>query len=145
MNKEPLFRLTKHITFFEAELKDYEKFESLSWNEYNQERSKRRDVERWIENIVNSSIDIAKIILSVEGITLADTYKETMVLLSLVPGFDKNEVESLSDWVKLRNIISHEYLDIRWSSIKKFVSETKPLYERFLNRLRKYIEVKYKQ
>lgn len=145
MNKEPLFRLTKHITFFEAELKDYEKFESLSWNEYNQERSKRRDVERWIENIVNSSIDIAKIILSVEGITLADTYKETMVLLSLVPGFDKNEVESLSDWVKLRNIISHEYLDIRWSSIKKFISETKPLYERFLNRLRKYIEVKYKQ
>ena len=145
MNKEPLFRLTKHITFFEAELKDYEKFESLSWNEYNQDRSKRRDVERWIENIVNSSIDIAKIILSVEGITLADTYKETMVLLSLVPGFDKNEVESLSDWVKLRNIISHEYLDIRWSSIKKFISETKPLYERFLNRLRKYIEVKYKQ
>ncbi len=145
MNKEPLFRLTKHITFFEAELKDYEKFESLSWNEYNQDRSKRRDVERWIENIVNSSIDIAKIILSVEGITLADTYKETVVLLSLVPGFDKNEVESLSDWVKLRNIISHEYLDIRWSSIKKFISETKPLYERFLNRLRKYIEVKYKQ
>ena len=145
MNKEPLFRLTKHITFFEAELKDYEKFEFLSWNEYNQDRSKRRDVERWIENIVNSSIDIAKIILSVEGITLADTYKETMVLLSLVPGFDKNEVESLSDWVKLRNIISHEYLDIRWSSIKKFISETKPLYERFLNRLRKYIEVKYKQ
>lgn len=145
MNKEPLFRLTKHITFFEAELKDYEKFESLSWNEYNQDRSKRRDVERWIENIVNSSIDIAKIILSVEGITLADTYKETMVLLSLVPGFDKNEIESLSDWVKLRNIISHEYLDIRWSSIKKFISETKPLYERFLNRVRKYIEVKYKQ
>ena len=145
MNKEPLFRLTKHITFFEAELKDYEKFESLSWNEYNQERSKRRDVERWIENIVNSSIDIAKIILSVEGITLADTYKETVVLLSLVPGFDKNEIESLSGWIKLRNIISHEYLDIRWSSIKKFVSETKPLYERFLNRLRKYIEVKYKQ
>lgn len=145
MNKEPLFRLTKHITFFEAELKDYEKFESLSWNEYNQDRSKRRDVERWIENIVNSSIDIAKIILSVEGITLADTYKETVVLLSLVPGFDKNEVESLSGWVKLRNIISHEYLDIRWSSIKKFILETKPLYERFLNRLRKYIEVKYKQ
>lgn len=42
MNKEPLFRLTKHITFFEAELKDYEKFESLSWNEYNQDRSIRK-------------------------------------------------------------------------------------------------------
>ena len=144
MTKEPLYRLTKHITFLEAELKDYEEFESLSWNEYNKDRSKRRDVERWVENIINSSIDIAKIIINVEGISLADTYKETVVLLSLVPGFDKNEVESLSGWIKLRNIISHEYLDIRWSSIKKFISETKPLYEGFLNRVRRYIEIKAK-
>lgn len=144
MTKEPLYRLTKHITFLEAELKDYEEFESLSWNEYNKDRSKRRDVERWVENIVNSSIDIAKIIINVEGISLADTYKETVALLSLVPGFDKNEVESLSGWIKLRNIISHEYLDIRWSSIKKFISETKPLYEGFLNRVRRYIEIKAK-
>lgn len=144
MTKEPLYRLAKHITFLEAELKDYEEFESLSWNEYNKDRSKRRDVERWVENIVNSSIDIAKIIINVEGISLADTYKETVALLSLVPGFDKNEVESLSGWVKLRNIISHEYLDIRWSSIKKFISETKPLYEGFLGRVRRYIEIKAK-
>ena len=144
MTKEPLYRLTKHITFLEAELKDYEEFESLSWNEYNKDRSKRRDVERWVENIVNSSIDIAKIIINVEEISLADTYKETVALLSLVPGFDKNEVESLSGWIKLRNIISHEYLDIRWSSIKKFISETKPLYEGFLNRVRRYIEIKAK-
>ncbi|MBI2471238.1 MAG: DUF86 domain-containing protein [Planctomycetes bacterium] len=144
MTKEPLYRLAKHITFLEAELKDYEKFESLSWSEYNQERSKRRDVEKWIENIVNSSIDIAKIILSVEGISLADTYKDTVVLLSLVSGFNKDEVESLSGWVKLRNIISHEYLDIRWSSIQKFISETKPLYEGFLGVVRRYIEIKAK-
>lgn len=144
MTKEPLYRLAKHITFLEEELKDYGKFESLSWNEYNQERSKRRDVERWIENIVNSSIDIAKIILTVEGTSLPDTYKETVVLLSLVPGFDKNEAESLSGWIKLRNIISHEYLDIRWSSIKKFISESKPLYEGFLDRIRIYIEMKTK-
>jgi len=63
LKKEVRFRLTRLLDFLENELKDYKKFESLSWEDYNKDRSKRRDVERWVENIVNSSIDIAKIIL----------------------------------------------------------------------------------
>lgn len=34
MKKETVFRLTKHIAFIEDELKDHEKFVSLSWEEY---------------------------------------------------------------------------------------------------------------
>jgi len=64
LKKEVRFRLTRLLDFLENELKDYKKFESLLWEDYNKDRSKRRDVERWIENIVNSSIDITKIILS---------------------------------------------------------------------------------
>lgn len=64
MEKELKFRLIKHLTFLKNELQDYEAFSSLSWKEYNTERSKRRDVERWFENIINSSIDIAKLILT---------------------------------------------------------------------------------
>jgi len=142
LKKEAIFRLIKHITFLENELKDYKTFESLSWEEYNNERSKRRDVERWIENIINSSVDIAKIILASEGLPLADTYKEMITALSLVSGFDKKDMDRLSRWVRLRNIISHEYLDIRWLSIKKFISESKPLYDDFLNKVRGYLEKK---
>ncbi|MBI3583361.1 MAG: DUF86 domain-containing protein [Nitrospinae bacterium] len=142
MKKEAKFRLTKHIEFLKDELKDYENFKSLSWEEYKTNRNRRRDAERWIENIVNSSIDIAKIILTSEELPLADTYKDMIVSLSLVSIFNKEDMERLSKWVRLRNIISHEYLDIRWSSIKKFISETEPSYEDFLNRVRKYLEAK---
>lgn len=142
MKKEAKFRLAKHIEFLKDELKDYENFKSLSWEEYKTNRNRRRDAERWIENIVNSSIDIAKIILTSEELPLADTYKDMIVSLSLVSIFNKEDMEKLSKWVRLRNIISHEYLDIRWSSIKKFISETKPSYEDFLNRVRKYLEAK---
>jgi uncharacterized protein YutE (UPF0331/DUF86 family) len=65
--------LVKHINFLEKELDDYKKFHSLSWNEYSDNRDKRRNVERWIENIVSSSIDIARIILASEGKILPDT------------------------------------------------------------------------
>jgi len=140
LERENKTRLIKHITFLEEELNDYESFESLSQAEYNKERDKRRNVERWIENIINSSIDIAKVILSLERIPLPDTYKEVIALLSLVPDFYKDDVERLSDWVRLRNIISHEYLDIRWNSINRFINQAVPIYKDFLKSVKKYIE-----
>jgi len=142
LRKENKIRLVKHITFLEREIQDWESFKSLSWEEYNKDRSKRRNVERWIENIVNSSVDIAKIILASENIPLPETYKEIVASLPLIPGFDKETAGHLSEWVKLRNIISHEYLDVRWNSIKRFIEETGPIYRTFLEKVKIYIKEK---
>ena len=140
MERETKIRLIRHITFLEDELRDYENFKSLSQNEYNKERDKRRNVERWIENIINSSIDIAKIILASEKILLPDTYRESIAMLSLVPNFDKETIEYLAEWVRLRNIISHEYLDIRWNSINRFIHQAVPIYLDFLEMIKKYVD-----
>ena len=140
MKKEIRFRLIKHLTFLKNELKDYETFGTLSWKEYNDDRGKRRNVERWIENIINSSIDIAKLILISEGLSLPDTYKDVVKNLSLVANFNVEGVKKLSRWVSLRNIISHEYLDIRWISIQKFISESGLFYEDFLKRVQNYLK-----
>ncbi len=139
MKEELRERIIKHVNFIEKEIEDYSFFRDLSWEEYNINRSKRRDVERWIENIVNSSIDISKLILTAEDIKLPETYREIISFLSLVKGFDKEEMEKISRWVSLRNIIAHEYLDIRWASIKRFVQETEPLYKSFLERVKNYL------
>ena len=140
MKKEIRFRLIKHLTFLENELKDYEIFETLSWKEYNENRGKRRNVERWVENIINSSIDIAKLILTSEDRSLPDTYKDIVKNLSLVGVFSEEGMGKLSRWVSLRNIISHEYLDTRWASIQKFISESKPFYKDFLKRAENYLK-----
>lgn len=103
MEREIKLRLIKHTTFLESELQDFPLFRSLLWEDYQKERSKRRDVERWIENIINSSIDISKIILVAEKIPAPDTYKELMVSISLVPGFDKKRMGAISEWVRFRN------------------------------------------
>ena len=130
------------MSFLENELKDYNMFKSLSWKEYNEERTKRRDVERWIENIINSSIDISKIILTSEDKAVPDTYKAIVKNLSLIPGFSAENMEKLVEWVGLRNIISHEYLDVRWTSIKRFISETEPLYKDLLDKTKAYLKKK---
>lgn len=133
-------RLIKHIRFLEEELRDYEVFKDLSWEQYNSDRNIRRNVERWIENIVNSSIDISKLILTLEGKRLGETYREMVSLLSLVEGFDKADIERIAGWVALRNIIAHEYLDLRWNSIKRFIDESEPIYRRFLEQAKEYLK-----
>ena len=54
-------------------------------------------------------------------------------------GFSKEVTEALSEWVRLRNIIAHEYLDIRWASIEKFIREAAPLYRDFLAQVKEYL------
>jgi len=134
-------RLVKHIAFLEKELGDYPKFKALSWNDYSQDRDKRRNVERWIENIVTSSVDIARIILAAEDKLLPDTYKELVITLSLIPGFDNENMKKLAEWVRFRNNIVHESLD-KWKSIKKFIQETEANYREFLNSVKSYLNEK---
>ena len=140
MREELKQRLLKHVSFLEIELRDYPKFRQITQVEYREDRDKSRNVERWVENIINASIDISKVILTYEGKGLPDNYKEIVLSLSLVKELGIGNAEALSSWVKFRNIISHEYLDIRWASIKKFISETEPLYRDLLDKVKIYLE-----
>jgi uncharacterized protein YutE (UPF0331/DUF86 family) len=133
-------RLLRLINFLEIELRDYSKFRQITQAEYREDRDKSRNVERWVENIINSSVDISKVILTYEGKSLPDNYKDIVLSLSLVKDLGIGDAEALSYWVKFRNIISHEYLDIRWASIKKFISETEPLYRDLLDKVKIYLE-----
>lgn len=143
MKKEIQFRLIKHIEFLKTELEDFTIFQALTWEEYQLDRGKRRNIERWIENIVNSSIDLAKILLQAENLPLPDTDGEIVRSLSLIPSFDDKEtIEKIAQWVRLRNIISHEYLDIRWSSIERFISQSPTVYFNFINCMDSYLQGK---
>ena len=99
-------------------------------------------MERWIENIINSTVDISKVVLTSEEILIPDTYRNIVEAISTVGGLEDVAAEKLSRWVRFRNIIAHEYLDIKWSSITRFINETGPLYKDFLKALRRFLEHK---
>lgn len=60
-------RLIYLIDFLKTELNDFVLVKNIINKEYETDSYKRRNVERWVENIVNSSIDIAKVLLASEG------------------------------------------------------------------------------
>jgi uncharacterized protein YutE (UPF0331/DUF86 family) len=83
----------------------------------------RRNVERWVENLVNAATDTAKILLAARDMPVPETYRETLRNLSVLEGFPAEAAEKLASYARLRNLLAHEYLDIRWPEIRRFIDE----------------------
>lgn len=130
--------LREHIIFLENEFMDLQKFQEMTWQEYREDRDKRRNLERWTENLVMSAIDIAKIVLASEKIELPQTYREALFLF--VSKFaDENSARDFSQFAELRNIVVHEYLDIKWKRIKDFIEKASRLYPLFIEKAKGFI------
>jgi predicted nucleotidyltransferase len=67
-------RLLERIQFLESEYHEIEGFNKLTFEEYREDKIKRRNIERWTENIINATVDIAKIILASEKKEIPKTY-----------------------------------------------------------------------
>lgn len=121
-------RLLRILDFIDSEVAEAGTFTTLTRELYATRGSLRRDVERWTEIIVNASVDLAKIVLASEGRRIPDTYREALRDLSGLPGFPRDELLRASGFTRLRNLLAHEYLDIRYPEIRRFVDEAPELY-----------------
>jgi uncharacterized protein YutE (UPF0331/DUF86 family) len=140
LGKEEQARLARIVEFLRTELADLHAFSSLRYAEYEADRHRRRSLERCIENIVNASLDIAKILLVGEGLPIPATYKEYFLQLSAIGDFlEESAAEDLARWTRLRNILAHEYLDIRWQRIREFLDSGWQSYETLLNATETYL------
>jgi len=140
LNPSDKDRLVRTSDFLETELRDWPQFKGIGQREYETDSSKRRNVERWIENIVNSSIDMAKILLASHKQRMPQTYREVLLELSCIDEFEEAIAEKLSGFAKLRNILAHEYLDVRYKHIHRFIEEAHGPYEDLLCFVKKAIE-----
>lgn len=133
-------RLLKAVVFLEQEMHDFEKFEKISQSEYQSDISTKRNMERWAENIVNVSIDMAKIILASEKRQIPETYRLILQNLGGVKNFSQHVADNLASYSKMRNLLAHEYLDIRFSQLSKFVKEAYSAYQYLVDFTKKFLE-----
>lgn len=131
--------LVEHLTFLENEMADMEKFKKLSWQEYNENRDSRRNIERWVENVVMSLLDIGKAVLASEKRDVPQSYKEA--LKQFAAGVLTEETaEQLGKLAELRNLIAHEYLDMRWQQIQEFLKTADTYIPRVITYVRSMVE-----
>lgn len=133
-------KLLERFQFLKIEMQEIEDFQKITFKEYEKNKNRRRNIERWTENILNATIDIAKIILASEKKEMPKSYEAALFDFALLAGFDKEQSEKFSRFAGLRNILAHEYLDILYKKIKNFIKESSPLYKKIFNFLEKYLK-----
>lgn len=140
LNPEDKTRLLERLSFLENELADIERFERFTLQEYREERTKRREIERWAENIMNAMIDIAKIVLASEKKDMPKTYEGALRDFALYAGVEEEGSLKFSKFAEFRNLLAHEYLDILYGRISNFIGEFPPLYRQVSKFLTTYTE-----
>ena len=132
-------RLIERIQFLQSEFQEIDDLEHVSLSDYEGNKVTRRNLERWAENIINSTIDISKIILASEKKQIPLTYEQALFEFGLFVGMDRACAQCFSSFARLRNILAHEYLDILYSSIRYFIENSVPFYEKVFAFLARYL------
>lgn len=132
--------LEERLVFLQDQFSDLKQFKNLTFLTYRDDRNERRNTERWIENLVMASLDIAKIILASDKKTIPQSYKDILNLFAcLYMNMEEQPAERFAKFAELRNIVAHEYLDLRWEKIKKFIEEAKKFYPKFIEKVKTFI------
>jgi uncharacterized protein len=120
-------RLLRISQYLRDELTDAHLYQNLDKREYLSDRHFRRAVERWVENLVNASIDIAKVVVASEKPPVPQTYYAIVSSLEGVPAF-AHVAGDLAENTRLRNALAHEYLDMRYSEVARVAGRAEELY-----------------
>ncbi len=121
-------RLERLIDFVQDQMPDFKKFAGMSQKEYERDISVKRNLERWAETLANASIDIGKILIASRKRPIPQTYKAILKELAFLDGFDESVASKIARFSDMRNLLVHEYLDLRFALLDTFVKEGEPLY-----------------
>ncbi len=119
-------RLTRIVTFLATELTDLGRLRGMGQLVYQQDRDMQRSLDRCVENVMNATIDSAKTLLGSEHVALPETYKEMILGLRLLKDFSEQHASILSKGADMRNLLAHEYLDLRFRGISVFIERALP-------------------
>lgn len=134
-------KLILHIDYLEKELQFLPHYKKdIDWKVYQSVREKRLEVERWVECLINATLDISKMLLTLCGGDVPETSREILFKIASLIYKEEDKAEIFSRLAKIRNTLAHRYLDMRWQDIKMFLQIAFEIYPPFLEYVRKEIK-----
>ena len=114
-------RLERILDFIGTELLDRDRFRNVTLDQYQGDRDLRRNLDRWVEMLINAAIDTGKIVLASERRGVPFTYGQILAELEAVGRFS-DLAGRLSPLAALRNVLAREYLELRFGRVARFVA-----------------------
>ena len=65
---------------------------------------------------------------------------EVLIDFCLLSSFNENEAREFAQFSKVRNILAHEYLDIRFEQVRKFIQDAEPGYKKLLEFVKHFVK-----
>ena len=141
MNKTDKSKLIPHVDYLASELSFLPLYKKeIDWKVYESQRSKRLEVERWVECIINSALDFSKMLLIIKGEVLKETSREILFQIGSRIFDREDEAEMFSELARIRNTLAHRYLDLRWQDIKRFFEVSSAQVPAFIDYIKKEIQ-----
>lgn len=114
-------RLLRILDFVDEEMSDRSRLASITHDTYRKDRDIRRSLDRWVETLITAAIDIGKVVLASLHRPVPQTYGQILADLEALPDFSRL-AGRLAPLAGLRNLMAHEYLDLRWTRVRDFAS-----------------------
>lgn len=104
--------LSSRFDALEGYLAELRSFQSVSREEFVRESAVHHLAERFLHLACESVLDIAQHVIADQGYRQAQSYKDTMDVLSEEGLIDRALAERLKGWMGFRNVLVHLYLTI---------------------------------
>jgi uncharacterized protein YutE (UPF0331/DUF86 family) len=103
-------------------------------------RDLQRNVERLAENVANAAIDVAKVLLVGENVEMPNSCREIILRLADLEILDRKLGTKMAEYAVLRNVLAHQYLDLRWEKIRDFLDTAAATIPDFLTAVGRKLE-----
>jgi uncharacterized protein YutE (UPF0331/DUF86 family) len=115
-------------------------FETLTLAEFLSDRHRQFTIERIIELIVQTAIDINKYILKKKGINLTNlTSHQTFLEMSKFEIITQLLAEEIKESVDTRNVLAHRYFDISPEEVFVEIEDVLEKYPRYVRQIETFI------
>ncbi len=115
-------------------------FETLTLAEFLSDRHRQYTIERIIELIVQTAIDINKYILKKKGVNLTNlTSHQTFLETSKFEIITQLLAEEIKESVDTRNVLAHRYFDISPEEVFAEIEDVLEKYPRYVRQIETFI------
>ncbi len=116
-------RIMESIQFLSGEIKEFETdYAAKTMTDYQSDKKVQKLMDRTLENILTTLIEICGTVLIEEGITV-ENYSEALRKCGGYFGFTEAEKDTLAKLAFQRNRLAHRYLNMRWQAIAMYKTQ----------------------